>query len=1421
MASITNLGGDLAGISPRARAMLDGMAGIDGLPELRIRSGYRDPARNAKAGGAKGSQHIHGNALDLDISGYTDEQKSAILGAARAHGANGVGIYPSGNSLHIDVRDTPSMWGWNPAGAYAKADLATAPAWAKGHLTAMLGAVERGPLPDLAAAPKANRRLPSWWNTLEQHSASAGVDSDTLYRFGGAESMFRNIDNQSGPGGKPSSTATGPFQITDGTWGDLQKTYPHLNLTDRRDPEQQAKAAPYLLRQYTDDVQRRVGRKITQGEQYLAWFLGPRDAAKVLNAPKGANPLALVTPASVASNPTVFKGMTTVDELRAWADRKMTGPGIDGAAAPAPVDMTFTEQFKDARLSILDAVPNDPLSPRERVAQERAMAGDAYSLGEGIYRALGQEATATIGSWLAQGPQVSDPNFRVTPEILKAKAADIPDKFLDFLGGSLSDADFDRRADRLRQDLEIQRKLGAMGGTGVALQLGAAIVDPAGWLAALAAAPIGGAVKTGRVGKILLGAAEGAAGNLLLEGAVAGIKPTWESDQLIYAGAGGLIFGAAFGAIGKTSKDILGDTTALTTQADEAMKHIDATFGSSIGAAQNNLVRSPVRTDTDAFMTRNFADAYGKGALSAARFDLTGKLKASDNPLVRALGHVFAEESVGNADGSATLRAVSEDQVKLQKQSEAVWYRDLGENWRDYAKRNDLNAFKDAHTGGLADFNRQVMDAARNTDPTAQFDPAVARQAASFKGIMERYRRLAQGDRLEFDGTMRAPLPGFANLSSSDNYVPRLIHWGNFRALVDELGTAGLTKLVKGAVRGVNADLDEAIIDRMAEGYVKRLSNVEAGQELTSGRIFSSTDLDELRMNLEGAGLAPTDIEAVLRPMATKDANGAGTARGKRRQLLNENFSMALPTKSGQREVKLTELFENDMDRVFQSYNRNMSGQIALAGLRIKNPNFRPDEADLHPEFLIDGIHNRGDWDKILKQVRDVASSDQTSPKARESVDADIDRLQFLYDGIAGNVSKFDASSTAKGMRLVRDYIFTRVMGQVGFAQLAEIGMITSGVGLKTAIKSMPSLKGFLRDARAGRLADEDARALEWISTGGTDWIRGMSHVASDEFGTPLNVGGAAGMMDKVEAGMSRLTRAQSAASGMSSINTYLQRWASKAALYKFLDMSEEGARVNRKRMRVLGLDDTMQDRIFASIRKHSGDMAGEWEGSQMRRLNMEKWDPDVRASFEHAIFRWTRKLVQENDIGQTNTILGSSIGKFVTQFRGFMFGGWTKNTLHNIHMRDWESLSSVITTMTFGAMAYTAQRHLQSLGRADRDEFLARELDTKRLIAASFQRAGFSSMFPAGIDQMGYLLGFDPLFDTRTSGTPSRGLTSFPAINLLDDTMNALHGVSSAARGETYRRQDARALWSLVPFQNTLPMLWFFNNTVGRLPEG
>lgn len=76
--------------------------------QIPIVSGFRDPARNAAAGGAEHSQHMSGNAVDLDVADLGRGERVRLIQLAKEQGFTGIGVYP--NSLHLD-KGPVRAWG--------------------------------------------------------------------------------------------------------------------------------------------------------------------------------------------------------------------------------------------------------------------------------------------------------------------------------------------------------------------------------------------------------------------------------------------------------------------------------------------------------------------------------------------------------------------------------------------------------------------------------------------------------------------------------------------------------------------------------------------------------------------------------------------------------------------------------------------------------------------------------------------------------------------------------------------------------------------------------------------------------------------------------------------------------------------------------------------------------------------------------------------------------------------------------------------------------------------------------------------------------------------------------------------------------------------------------------------------------------
>lgn len=130
------LTGALKGVTPNAQTALQTLEGVAG--PLKITSAFRDPEHNAAVGGANNSEHTHGNAFDIDVSGMPIEARQALIRQARAAGFTGIGVYD--NSLHFDV-GAPRSWG--PSYGHE-----SVPDWAQGVLAEKIAS---GAIPPEAA----------------------------------------------------------------------------------------------------------------------------------------------------------------------------------------------------------------------------------------------------------------------------------------------------------------------------------------------------------------------------------------------------------------------------------------------------------------------------------------------------------------------------------------------------------------------------------------------------------------------------------------------------------------------------------------------------------------------------------------------------------------------------------------------------------------------------------------------------------------------------------------------------------------------------------------------------------------------------------------------------------------------------------------------------------------------------------------------------------------------------------------------------------------------------------------------------------------------------------------------------------------------------------------------------------------------
>ena len=136
--------------------VVDKFAALQDGASFKINSGYRDAEHNAKVGGARHSQHIDGNAIDIDVSDMSRDERVKVIEKASALGFTGIGVYDT--AIHLDLGGRRA---WGPS--YHRDSL---PKWAEAAIQGHESG-SHGPNPD-AVPDFSGRTVAGYWGQDKQ-----------------------------------------------------------------------------------------------------------------------------------------------------------------------------------------------------------------------------------------------------------------------------------------------------------------------------------------------------------------------------------------------------------------------------------------------------------------------------------------------------------------------------------------------------------------------------------------------------------------------------------------------------------------------------------------------------------------------------------------------------------------------------------------------------------------------------------------------------------------------------------------------------------------------------------------------------------------------------------------------------------------------------------------------------------------------------------------------------------------------------------------------------------------------------------------------------------------------------------------------------------------------------------------------------
>jgi len=1370
---------------------------------------YSGGQPTAEQGGKRvgSTRHDNGKAADVYIVGPDGKRVTgdALVPLARYWNQNklgGFGLQMKDGGIHLDEHTD------------------RAPAWAYGNETAGQQAI-------INEAKGVSQAVPgNVLSALKSASAATGININFLTNTARVESGF-NPNARSG-----ASSAAGIFQFLDQTWLQIIKDHGaarglgaeaagitrgidgKLRASDavtqqrlldlRKDPEMAAHMGAQLAKANQTILRGALGREPTDADLYVAHFLGSNGARSFLTGLRD-NPdrraAELVSPETVAANRSIFlkedgSPRTAKEVYDRFAKRLEGGTPVSGPDAVVTGNRTGREPIPFIDLQAApNLTPGRQWTEAEREVAQMNFRGERAGALAALQESVGNNITGRILSLAASSQFTPEPGFVLDP---KVHFEGIPKEYQDRFAAVLSNSQASEVRRSILAEIQTKEQLAFAGLPGTLGTVAGAFMDPAAIAIGVATGGLAtaaqGALRVGAGGGRLLQGVAGAAGNLAVEGgiyALGGEQPT--TEQLLISTGIGLTFGAAFGRLAQNPG--LAEETAALTRMGQALAQ---------GEGAPTAAAAPVAATADGAIADlaevTQADVL-KSQFGAARWSTSAQVGRSENPLARAVGSALLTDSVGQGAAQGT-QAADQMMQRLYLQSFHRWRSGAVPLYNDWAQEKGLSLIErmPPWSRGWRDFQEEVSLYVRETDAAraAQFSPAVQKQGEIMRSVLADW-----AERLRLAG-----VGGAEELTPNPNYVPRMWSPSKITTALGEHGEDALIRTVAGALIKGSYNLDEPLAMRMAKATIRNSQTRYMDNEDGLSALFKAAG-DEAKLTKvlqEEFGLAGDDLKTALGSL--RSTQTVTPANLRHRMSLYESHEQLLPNGKS---IRLSDLLENNADDLMGGYLRRMAGRVALAETKVYS------QAD--GRLLISGIRSDNEFESLIGKIKDSgAANPEQSAK-------DIENLRWAYDRILGRPDPSALGEVAQWAKLVRMFNFARLMGQIGLAQMMDIGRMANSAGLKSFMQHSGGFQR-IRDMDGSLVLKHGIdRELEASFGMGSDPLRAFVALNHEDPGGMQNLHRGK-FVDRANNVMAGAGYVVSQASGMNYINQWLTLVTGRIAAQKFANIAAKPGKLSasdRNLLGFLGLNADQQARIVSQVKTHFTLKDGELFGRKVTAMNLDKWtDIEARAAFENALFKFSRSAVQQAEIGNLSKVMSTPLAQVLLQFRSYSLTAYENQLLQGLATRDSRQAMMALGSTISGGLVYMAQVHLQAIGRSDAQEFTAKRLnDPMKFGLAVFQRTGFSSVIPMVADTVLSATPAGPLFDSRVSGQPSDFLFGSPTIGLLNDaakTSKAL--MTSTWNGVPMTQAQLRDLQRLSIFGNTMPLLQTYNAAMADRPS-
>ena len=556
----------------------------------------------------------------------------------------------------------------------------------------------------------------------------------------------------------------------------------------------------------------------------------------------------------------------------------------------------------------------------------------------------------------------------------------------------------------------------------------------------------------------------------------------------------------------------------------------------------------------------------------------------------------------------------------------------------------------------------------------------------------------------------------------ADKYLTELIETAIRRDQlnIEDQVTKMLTK------KGKVADIDTVgtYINKIALAYMKGITSPRrAKKDVPDANEMTLEDLGDM-LKAEGFDLDEIDI---VTEMLTLSSIPKSHKRARNRMVLNEGTVIKVTNKDGELEdLAFTDLLEEDAEQLVNSYIFQLSGAIGLAR---------------------NGINTNVASTQFDKLIGKIQAEGKKNPNIKQSeVDEAVNAAQFMYDGITGRLKNREETQNITDMNIaVRAFSFSVNMGMSGMSAMMELSNSMFEYGFMTILKSAPAYAKLFQQAKNGRLPDGLIRELvEALGMGNEVALGRWNNVTrfdTEDVGATIspergsfnkkgqNLRKAAAVGEKLSYGAQKGVAYWS---GLTGVTQTLRRLSMMHFTNEFALAARKGklpfSAIKRQQ---LGISDEMGNKILKVM---NSNLVEKLPNGTVTKLNIDKWDADVREAFSAIGFKDARTNVQETSLSSTNRWMKSNqVGRTLFQFMNFTLGSLEQQTQRlgvRIANKDATVAKVLLSAGAMGGLMYITRTQLNAIGRSDADEYIKERMSPLNLAEGILAQIGAASMF-------------------------------------------------------------------------------------------